>query len=226
MSCEARNSRRPLGVVIATRRTGFAGVRASMSQAPTAHLRGRDSRSSIDAVAQRLSQNLAWRIRDSPHQQFQFVAERGRETASEVCRVTNEPLLSGEIQSSRYRTNRSSPARKRHAMKMPSLRRHPWGGRCGRRARLKRRRGSHASREFLRKGCLVTALAQFDRFFLVPGDLPLLTRTKTPLSNLAAMESLSETNWDVLIAGTGVEQSLLALYVCPRPSRPFKLCKF
>lgn len=34
----------------------------------------------------------------------------------------NEPLLSGEIQSSRYRTNRRSPARRWHALKLPDLR--------------------------------------------------------------------------------------------------------
>ena len=28
------------------------------------------------------------------------------------------------------------------------------------------------------------------------------------------MDSLEETSWDVLISGTGIQQSLLALYVC------------
>jgi hypothetical protein len=30
------------------------------------------------------------------------------------------------------------------------------------------------------------------------------------------MESLSDTKWDVVICGTGIRQSLLALYACPR----------
>lgn len=31
----------------------------------------------------------------------------------------------------------------------------------------------------------------------------------------ATMETLNGTSWDVVIAGTGLPQSLLALYVCP-----------
>ena len=34
---------------------------------------------------------------------------------------------------------------------------------------------------------------------------------------LYTMDSLAETEWDVIIAGTGLPQSLLALYVLPFP---------
>lgn len=37
------------------------------------------------------------------------------------------------------------------------------------------------------------------------------------------MESLTESTWDVVIHGTGLQQSLLALY---GPTQPMKLARF
>jgi hypothetical protein len=48
-----------------------------------------------------------------------------------------------------------------------------------------------------------------DFFFYLSASFPFYLHHKT--HNARSMESLSETDWDVVISGTGLQQSILAL---------------
>ena len=55
-----------------------------------------------------------------------------------------------------------------------------------------------------------------------PNFLALATGCRGLVHVAMAMESLSDTLWDVVICGTGLQQSLLALYEAPPPFPPIR----
>jgi len=67
-------------------------------------------------------------------------------------------------------------------------------------------------------GTFLFALDFFLHLFNILTSYPLQVDEN---ARLVVMETLDGTEWDIVISGTGLPQSLLALYVSIRPSQPY-----